>query len=159
MRLGIPSGHGKDSDLLRLGAAVSQRQGHLSVGGTVCGVGPGSSEQHWREVEVNRYMSWVVTALQAEKKRNEGLVFVWLRCFWSGRLKLFSERKTRSYSICTQSRLSPNPHQKSTLTKRNRNKYPVWEQRVLLCIKQLWPVSCTAHVVWAGRTSRWTRGC
>ena len=25
MRFGIPTGHGKDSDLLRLGAAVSQR--------------------------------------------------------------------------------------------------------------------------------------
>lgn len=40
MRLRISSRHGKDSDLLCLGAAVSQRQGHLPVGGAVCGVGP-----------------------------------------------------------------------------------------------------------------------
>lgn len=46
MRLGIPSGHGKDSDLLRLGAAVGQRQGHLPVGGTVCGVGSGNLEHY-----------------------------------------------------------------------------------------------------------------
>lgn len=45
MRLGISSSHGKDSDLLRLGAAVSQRQGHLPVGGAVCGVGPGNTEE------------------------------------------------------------------------------------------------------------------
>lgn len=40
MRLGVSSGHGKDSDLLCLGAAVSQRQGHLPVGGAVRRVGP-----------------------------------------------------------------------------------------------------------------------
>lgn len=46
MRLRISSRHGKDSDLLRLGATVSQRQGHLPVGGAVCGVGPGNTEDH-----------------------------------------------------------------------------------------------------------------
>lgn len=46
MGLRISSSHGKDSDLLRLGAAVSQRQRHLPVGGAVCGVGPGNSRGH-----------------------------------------------------------------------------------------------------------------
>lgn len=46
MRLRISSRHGEDSDLLRLGATVSQRQGHLPVGGAVCGVGPGNTEDH-----------------------------------------------------------------------------------------------------------------
>lgn len=45
MGLGISSSHGKDSDLLCLWAAVSQRQGHLPVGGAVCGVGSGSAEK------------------------------------------------------------------------------------------------------------------
>lgn len=44
--LGVSSRHGKDPDLLCLGAAVSQRQRHLSVGGAVCGVGPGHLEKH-----------------------------------------------------------------------------------------------------------------
>lgn len=43
LRLGIPSSHGEYSDLLRLWAAVSQRQSHLPVGGTVCGVGSGQT--------------------------------------------------------------------------------------------------------------------
>lgn len=45
MRLGISSRHGEDPDLLRLGAAVSQRQRHLPVGGAVCGVGPANLEK------------------------------------------------------------------------------------------------------------------
>lgn len=51
MGLGISSSHGKDSDLLCLWAAVSQRQGHLPVGGAVCGVGSGSAEK----------TTWIIT--------------------------------------------------------------------------------------------------
>lgn len=46
--LGVPSGHGKDPDLLGLGTAVGQRQGHLPVGGAVCGVGPGETRENTR---------------------------------------------------------------------------------------------------------------
>lgn len=45
MWLRIPSSHGKDPDLLCLGAAVSQRQGHFPVGGAVCGVGPDKTQE------------------------------------------------------------------------------------------------------------------
>lgn len=43
--LRISAGHGQDADLLSLGAAVRQRQRHLPVSGTVCGMRP-AQEQH-----------------------------------------------------------------------------------------------------------------
>jgi len=43
--LGVPPRHGQDPDLLGLGAAVSEREGHLPVGGAVCGVRPGRTEK------------------------------------------------------------------------------------------------------------------
>ena len=43
--LRVATRHGQDPDLLGLGAAVSQREGHLPVGGAVCGVGPGRRER------------------------------------------------------------------------------------------------------------------
>lgn len=53
VRLGISSRHGEDPDLLRLGAAVGQGQRHLPVGGAVCGVGPGNSEEHQSQTSRN----------------------------------------------------------------------------------------------------------
>lgn len=50
MRLGISSRHGEDPDLLRLGAAVSQRQCHLPVGGAVCGVGPANLKKRQSQI-------------------------------------------------------------------------------------------------------------
>jgi len=55
MRLRISSSHGKYSDLLCFGAAVGQRQGHLPVGGAVCGVRPGKMEKkHTVNVSIRR---------------------------------------------------------------------------------------------------------
>lgn len=70
--LGISSRHGKDPDLLCLGAAVGQRQRHLSVGGAVCGVGPGNLEEH--QCQISRDSA--VEQLTCGGKRNSWFFFV-----------------------------------------------------------------------------------
>lgn len=56
--LGISSRHGKDPDLLCLGAAVSQGQCHLSVGGAVCRVGPGNLENGQSQISRDSARVW-----------------------------------------------------------------------------------------------------